>query len=306
MNFVRNGGQRITAAISKRSRIDAAATSPYSVTAAAVSTTSTTDLIIQQKANIRKKSQQKVKEMTENPLTFKDHLETLPLMKYPKHYRVECIDSVEKADKEICLLRSKIDQPFGLDLEWRPNFRKGGKEHKTALIQICNSDTILLLQVSQMKRLPSELCKFLQDRQIYKAGVNIRADGMKLYRDFGVPTNGLIELMTMSNTCGSPKLEYTPLRSLRVLTGLFIEQNMPKGRVRLSNWAQPVLTPMQKKYAATDAYGSYKLCHIFSQLRAEMGQTEIPPPIHLSDEIQTPVQKKPSIKQTKSNSKAEK
>ncbi|KAF7732280.1 Nuclear actin-protein involved in chromatin remodeling [Apophysomyces ossiformis] len=119
--------------------------------------------------------------------------------------------------------------------------------------------------------LPSELCKFLEDRNIYKTGVNIRQDGVKLFRDFGVPTNGLVELITMANSCGSPKLEYTHLRSLRILSGLFIGEHMPKGRVRLSNWARAKLSHPQIQYAATDAYA---------------GMADLPV-IHISDEMHT-------------------
>lgn len=40
--------------------------------------------------------------------------------------------------------------PLGFDLEWRPNFRKWGKENSVALVQLASHDTILLLQVSAM------------------------------------------------------------------------------------------------------------------------------------------------------------
>lgn len=36
-------------------------------------------------------------------------------------------------------------------MEWQPQFKRGGKENKTALIQICSRDTILLLQVLRLE-----------------------------------------------------------------------------------------------------------------------------------------------------------
>jgi hypothetical protein len=39
---------------------------------------------------------------------------------------------------------------FGLDLEWRPTFVKGSKENKTALIQLCNAESVLIIQISRM------------------------------------------------------------------------------------------------------------------------------------------------------------
>lgn len=40
--------------------------------------------------------------------------------------------------------------PFGLDIEWKPNFRRGEQENPVALIQIANNDTTLLIHVSAM------------------------------------------------------------------------------------------------------------------------------------------------------------
>lgn len=39
-------------------------------------------------------------------------------------------------------------------MEWQPQFKRGGKENKTALIQICSRDTILLLQVLRLECKP--------------------------------------------------------------------------------------------------------------------------------------------------------
>lgn len=55
-----------------------------------------------------------------------------------------------------------------------------------------------------------------------KSGVNIGADGLKLYRDFGIKTNGLVELKDVAESVKSPKLKISHLRSLRALTGIFV------------------------------------------------------------------------------------
>jgi hypothetical protein len=48
---------------------------------------------------------------------------------------------------------------FGLDLEWRPTFVKGGKENKTAVVQLCNSTSILIIQISRMGGKNEYICK---------------------------------------------------------------------------------------------------------------------------------------------------
>lgn len=54
--------------------------------------------------------------------------------------------------------------------------------------------------------------------------MNIGADGLKLQRDFGFVTNGLVELRDMAEIAKSPKLDISHLRSLRALTGIFVSK----------------------------------------------------------------------------------
>ena len=111
---------------------------------------------------------------------------------------------------------------------------------------------------------PIELRRFFEEETIQKSGVNIHADGLKLQRDFGFITNGLVELREMSD--GYITWPHN-LRSLRALTGMFLAQNMPKGKVRMSNWGKAQLTDKQVKYAALDAYASYQIFMKLKHLR---------------------------------------
>ena len=70
--------------------------------------------------------------------------------------------------------------------------------------------------------LPTEVVKFLKNPNLFKSGVNIRGDGLKLHRDFNVLTNGLVELMIMTQHIDSPLLLETHRRSLSALTSLFV------------------------------------------------------------------------------------
>ncbi|KAI0252825.1 hypothetical protein BJV78DRAFT_1153462 [Lactifluus subvellereus] len=111
---------------------------------------------------------------------------------------------------------------IGLDLEWpfNPERIGGGKEGKVALVQLCDADIILLIQVSKMKKvtsaptfhtrispesqstrvLSSLSCgaqtsqELIESSKVPKAGVNIRNDGMKLFRDYGILASNLVEL----------------------------------------------------------------------------------------------------------------
>lgn len=94
---------------------------------------------------------------------------------------------------------SKLDATvLGFDLEWKPNFYRGNKENRVALVQLANDDTILLLQISAMQgrfsnqcychfqlhdcnhsfsyiEFPSKLVEILANSDIIKAGVAIQS-----------------------------------------------------------------------------------------------------------------------------------
>lgn len=70
--------------------------------------------------------------------------------------------------------------------------------------------------------LPQELQNFFENKELLKTGVNIKMDGQKLYRDFGIKTNGLVELMTLANLSKSSDITRTHHRSLRALTAIFV------------------------------------------------------------------------------------
>ncbi|KAI9027582.1 ribonuclease H-like domain-containing protein [Phycomyces nitens] len=198
--------------------------------------------------------------VTQSKEDYAKFLNTLPLLEHPKSYRVECVSTLEDTNRLLPELFSTCRDGtiFGLDMEWPPSFVKGKKENKTALVQICDAKSILLIQLSQMKEFPEELSNFLKSRTKLKAGVNIRNDGRKLLKDFGIYTNGLVELDTLADVTQSEKLEVSHRRSLQALTGIFLDQHMPKGKVRMSRWDNRVLTPIQRRYAANDAYVSRK------------------------------------------------
>ncbi|KAL9560510.1 hypothetical protein PS6_000112 [Mucor atramentarius] len=219
-----------------------------------------------EKERLKLERQKAAEEKRLSNARFNTYLDSLPTLIYPNFYQVECIGNMDEANKRLRQM-TKAEKIFGVDLEWPPTFIKGQSEKKTSLVQICSANNILLLQIGRMHGFPSELKRFFEDKQVLKSGVNIGADGLKLYRDFGIKTNGLVELKDVAESVKSPKLKISHLRSLRALTGIFLDQNMQKGKVRLSNWSRPDLSNTQIKYAALDAYASYKLYVVLNELR---------------------------------------
>ncbi|KAG2184303.1 hypothetical protein INT44_009318 [Umbelopsis vinacea] len=170
---------------------------------------------------------------------FQQNIDTLDLVDYSQTHTLFCTKSPTETNAIIrkmiklpvqliigllsfLLYSDREGQVFGLDLEWRPTFIKGGKENKTALVQLCNSNSILIIQISRMGVFPHELKGLLQNRNILKTGVNIRGDALKLYRDFRILTNGLVELGTLARATHADELQGYKGLSLRLLCAIFV------------------------------------------------------------------------------------
>lgn len=63
--------------------------------------------------------------------------------------RISYIRSQEQAKSVLAPL---LTGPLGFDLEWRPTYVKGAPENPVALIQLANDHSVMLFQVSCMKR----------------------------------------------------------------------------------------------------------------------------------------------------------
>ncbi|CAM0135600.1 unnamed protein product [Umbelopsis sp. WA50703] len=194
-------------------------------------------------------------EARQRQLLFKATIEKLPVIDHRPSHKLYCSKSPSETN---FLIKRMIKEGnvFGLDLEWRPTFVKGSKENKTALIQLCNAESVLIIQISRMHVFPKELKSMLQDRNIIKTGVSIRGDALKLYRDFRILTNGLVDLGALARSTKAKELEDHAGLSLRLLCGIYLGKSLPKGAVRLSRWDAPFLSSKQKQYAADDAYVS--------------------------------------------------
>ncbi|KLO15508.1 hypothetical protein SCHPADRAFT_927119 [Schizopora paradoxa] len=108
----------------------------------------------------------------------------------PKRIYVRSVDQTDD-------LVGKLDTSgaLGFDLEWRVIFRSNAPPRPTAVLQICDKATILVIQLSAMKgQFPSKLKAVLEDRNVPKLGVNILNDGIRIGNDYGFRPHALVEL----------------------------------------------------------------------------------------------------------------
>lgn len=146
----------------------------------------------------------------------------------------------------------------GLDMEWRPCFKKGGSENKTALLQLCTDNGCLIIQMLFLNFMPEALVGFLKDPEIKLVGAGVRADVAKLKRDHGLECGDPVELGRLAaEKFGRQKLKQAGLKGLAIeVLGL----TLPKSkRVSMSNWASRKLQEKQVEYACIDAFVSFSI-----------------------------------------------
>jgi len=210
-----------------------------------------------------------------------------------------------KGEVEKWCSRIPRDAVLGFDTEWKAVRVKNAPPNKTALIQFCfrqkHTLTCLLIHISASGFTPA-LEAVLASQEIQKVGIGANGDAKKLREDYGVSTNGIVELQSVVNRkdlsqCIDPSVEYSKTEySLAGLCERLIKRSMTKSQsVRCGNWEAFPLRPVQLRYAATDAYASLLCYESLMQLPDAHGldtkqQTQQPSglPSLIDDRLQIP------------------
>ncbi|KAL4072170.1 hypothetical protein J3A83DRAFT_4400639 [Scleroderma citrinum] len=127
-------------------------------------------------------------------LSSKTNGSALPVYNYLEYRNPAAAVAYTQCEDEANTLVQSLEGPLGFDLEWRVTWQTGATERRIALVQLCDTRTILLIQISSMKRFPKKVLEVLEAPNVMKTGANISNDGEKLYRDFGIRARGLVEL----------------------------------------------------------------------------------------------------------------
>ena len=140
---------------------------------------------------------------------------------------------------------------LGFDIEYRPNFQRGGQQNRVSLLQLAAGDEVLLVQLLAVGFVPAGLAAVLEDPGVLKTGVGVDGDVQKLKADWNLAVNGAVDLsFVMQEHHGEPSY-----LSLAKLSSKLLGLDMCKEKkVVLSNWEKPRLTREQVVYAALDAW----------------------------------------------------
>jgi len=164
----------------------------------------------------------------------------------------------EQYAKEILRFSSSSWSVWSLDAEWRP-FQPAGKG-KVALLQFCRDKVVLLFHICSCQLTPS-LLQVLKCPNIFKVGVNINGDVLKLERDYPelLGHNSIQGCCDVREICRLLNLRDAPC-SLAALTTRYIKLTLPKpDNIRKGNWERVPLSRSQADYAALDSYATYRV-----------------------------------------------
>ncbi|KAK9728480.1 hypothetical protein K7432_001021 [Basidiobolus ranarum] len=128
---------------------------------------------------------------------------------------------------------------------------------------------ICMVKHAYVIEFPIRLRELLEDPYILKPGCNIRGDGTRLFKDFGVESKSLLELgslgIQVSNEFNGRKIQ-----KLTTLVEILLQRSMKKDRnIALSNWEAYKLSADQINYAGNDAYVGYKLFERIREIQLE-------------------------------------
>ncbi|EIN14444.1 ribonuclease H-like protein [Punctularia strigosozonata HHB-11173 SS5] len=220
---------------------------------------------------------------------MEEAIRALPVFSY-KNARPAPVVVYTRHEEEANDLVGSLHGPVGFDMEWKLFFGRDRRliERRTALVQLCDNNMIMLIQVSAMKRFPEKVKvtakvripvwmsddskDVIESAAIPKMGANIKNDGQKLYRDFGILPRNLVELGRLARAADPEFPISRSIVALRKMVAIYTGKHLLKGSERTSDW-ETRLSPEQCNYAANDVYSSLLVYNRLMVIANEQGRT---------------------------------
>ncbi|XP_028158918.1 exonuclease 3'-5' domain-containing protein 2 [Ostrinia furnacalis] len=148
--------------------------------------------------------------------------------------------------------RCQSHHAIGFDCEW---VTEHGKRNPVALLQLSSFDGYCgLIRLNQLKYVPDSLKELLEDKSIYKVGLAPSDDARYLHHDYGVATEGTLDLRHIAHLVGHKVGGLGALS--QSLLGVVLDKSW---RIRCSDWEAEDLSTRQVRYASADAHVAIKM-----------------------------------------------
>ncbi|XP_055312174.1 exonuclease 3'-5' domain-containing protein 2-like isoform X2 [Sitodiplosis mosellana] len=169
------------------------------------------------------------------------------------------IDAVEKFRYSFKQLKLHCEEynVLGFDCEW---VSRWGSRQPVALLQLStHRGMCVLIQLSQLRHIPSELKSLLEDVSIVKVGVAPYTDANFLYKDYGVHVASTLDLRFMAHAARHPP------GGLEKMSEDYLGLSLDKSAsLQCSDWEAANLSSDQIEYAAKDVHAAFGLFKYFA------------------------------------------
>ncbi|KAH8833760.1 ribonuclease H-like domain-containing protein [Flagelloscypha sp. PMI_526] len=180
----------------------------------------------------------------------------------------------DEVDEHVAKLKGAT---IGLDLEWKVLLRRTMIHGRVAVVQVADAERIIIAHVHHMDRFPIRLRELIESKSTAKVGANILNDGKKLFADWGIIPNALVELGSVAQTVDPKSANASfgkrKVVSLSRLTAKYCNKHLDKGSDRTSNWEVERLSTSQLHYAANDVHASVQ---IFQAITNDLSSETLP------------------------------
>ncbi|KAF3912070.1 hypothetical protein ABW21_db0202547 [Orbilia brochopaga] len=238
--------------------------------------------------------------------------------KSPEIYYVTDVDTMETVIKLF-----ENEKVLGFDMEWHPwkvlRPPENDKDIRLAcsVLQVASADKVAIFQLAKYPAttktwLSPTFKKILENPDILKTGVSVRFDLQRLATVINVSPAGALELGELHTWLLAAqdielKAGEKPPQSLASLCQHHLGFPLYKGDVRTSNWSL-ALNADQKKYAADDAYASYRIFDEMDRIRRSLDPRPALPPTYsmVHEEVVDAYHKKVAKSIAEANEKASK
>ncbi|KZT50052.1 ribonuclease H-like protein [Calocera cornea HHB12733] len=157
------------------------------------------------------------------------------------------------ADELVASLGNRI----AFDLEWYNHPGQDKDAQRSAVLLLCDGHMALLIPLLRLQELPNSLRNTFESPGTLKAAVGISNDIARLWQEFKLVINNLVDISTLAKTVDPETWTVSIARNealgARMLCAVYLKRPLIKDpSVRTGNWEAWPLSPEQLRYAFDD------------------------------------------------------